>query len=113
MNDLPEKSTTMGNLDVDLSNVETAMGEYSNFAMVAHSSEEFVMDFARVMPGLDHAVLISRLILTPCHAKRFFFSLHENISRYEEQYGEINVQNFPEPNDGLDGAFLGGTRTEA
>ena len=31
---------------------EVAQGEYANFAIITHSSSDFVVDFARVLPGV-------------------------------------------------------------
>ncbi len=101
-----EAHMVRGNLDVDLSNLEVALGQYSNLIIVAHSSEEFVLDFARMMPGLDDAKLISRMILTPMHAKRFFLSLRENLMSYEKANGEINMPDYSMN-------FMGDKHTEA
>ena len=32
---------------------EVAQGEYANFAIITHSSSDFIVDFARVLPGLN------------------------------------------------------------
>lgn len=77
-----------------------AEGTYSNLVMIAHSAEEFILDFIRVMPGLPKARVKSRIIVTPQHAKRFLRALADNIDRYEHNYGpieeqgEINVDQF-------------------
>ena len=34
---------------------EVAQGEYANFAIITHSSSDFIIDFARVLPGLPKA----------------------------------------------------------
>ena len=57
-------------------------GVYSNLALITHSTSEFILDFATVMPGLPKARIKSRVILTPEHAKRLLRSLQENIVRY-------------------------------
>ncbi|HBR53672.1 MAG TPA: DUF3467 domain-containing protein, partial [Flavobacteriaceae bacterium] len=31
----------------------------------------------------------SRIVLTPQHAKRFLKAMHDNVSRFEQQHGEI------------------------
>ena len=31
---------------------DVAQGEYANFAIITHSSSDFVIDFARVLPGV-------------------------------------------------------------
>lgn len=70
---------------------ETAQGEYANFAIITHSSSDFILDFARVLPGLPKAQVRSRVILAPEHAKRLLMALQENIVRYEREYGQIRV----------------------
>jgi hypothetical protein len=66
-----------------------AEGIYSNLVMIAHSSEEFVLDFIRIMPGLPQARVKSRIVVTPQHAKRLLAALADNIDRYENTHGEI------------------------
>ncbi len=70
---------------------EVAQGEYANFAIITHSSSDFILDFARVLPGLPKAQVRSRVILAPEHAKRLLMALNENIRRYEQQFGPINL----------------------
>ena len=41
-------------LEIELS-PEVAEGVYSNLAIIAHSSSEFIIDFARIMPGVNKA----------------------------------------------------------
>jgi hypothetical protein len=77
-------------LNIELSE-EVAEGIYSNLAMIAHSNSEFVVDFIRMMPGLPKAKVKARVVLTPEHAKRLLQALADNIGKYEETFGEINV----------------------
>ena len=72
---------------------EVAEGEYSNLVMIAHSPEEFILDFIRVMPGVPKARVKSRVVVTPSHARRLLGALAENIQRYEAQYGDIQETN--------------------
>ena len=72
---------------------EVAQGVYVNFALIAHSSSEFIMDLASVMPGLPKATVKSRVILAPEHAKRLAMALQENIARFEQEYGIIKLPN--------------------
>ena len=37
---------------------DKAQGEYANFAIITHSSSEFIVDFARMLPGLPKAQLL-------------------------------------------------------
>ena len=70
---------------------EKAEGEYANFAIITHSSSEFVVDFARMMPGLPKAQVRSRIVMAPEHAKRLLGALQENIMRYERNFGQIKL----------------------
>ena len=70
---------------------EVAQGEYANFAIITHSSSDFVVDFARVQPGVPTAQVRSRVILAPEHAKRLLMALQENIMRYEKEFGTIRI----------------------
>ncbi len=68
---------------------DLAEGVYSNLVMIAHSPEEFVLDFIRVLPGVPKARVKSRVVITPGHAKRLLAALADNLGRYEAQFGEI------------------------
>jgi len=74
-------------------NIEIGDGEvqgtYSNFAFLTHSPAEFIIDFARILPGMKKAKVHSRIIMTPQHAKMLFAALESNIKKYEERFGEI------------------------
>ena len=50
---------------------DVAEGTYSNLVMLAHSSEEFILDFIRVMPGVPKAKVKSRVIVSPVSCKAF------------------------------------------
>lgn len=70
-----------------------AQGEYANFALITHSSSDFVIDFARVLPGVPKAQVKSRVILAPEHAKRLLAALQDNIMKYEAEFGRIQIPN--------------------
>ena len=74
---------------------EMAKGEYANFAIITHSSSEFVIDTARVLPGVPKAQVCSSVIMAPEHAKRLLAALQENIARYERDFGQIKLPNTP------------------
>lgn len=78
-------------MQIELSD-DVAQGTYSNLAVIAHSSSEFVVDFIRVVPNYPKAKVKSRIILTPEHAKRLLIALSDNIKKYESQFGEIKLQ---------------------
>lgn len=75
-----------------------ALGVYSNLAVISHSSSEFVIDFARVMPGHNGAKVVSRVVMTPDHVKRLLHALGENVRRYEANFGEIDLHDGGDPN---------------
>lgn len=77
-------------IDLEL-DTEVGQGHYSNLAVISHSTSEFILDFAAVLPGLPKAKVRSRIILTPEHAKRLLLSLQENVSRYESNVGRIEI----------------------
>lgn len=79
-------------LQIELS-PEVAQGEYANFAVITHSSSDFIIDFARVLPGLPKSQGKSRVILAPEHAKHLLGALQENIVRYEREFGPIKIPN--------------------
>ncbi len=70
---------------------DIAQGTYSNLAIIAHSTSEFVVDFVRIVPGVPKAKVKSRIILTPEHTKRLMMALIDNVKKYEAQFGEINI----------------------
>lgn len=83
-----EKDRKQGQINIELSE-EVAQGEYSNLAIITHSTAEFIVDFVSMMPGTPKAKVKSRIILTPQHAKRLLKALNENIRKFESQNGEI------------------------
>ncbi|WP_455087068.1 DUF3467 domain-containing protein, partial [Prevotella denticola] len=73
-------------LQIDLS-PEIAKGVYTNFQIISHSSSEFVIDFATLLPGVPKATVTSRVIIAPEHALRLLSALQENIVRYKQEFG--------------------------
>ncbi|MCJ7707136.1 MAG: DUF3467 domain-containing protein [Anaerolineales bacterium] len=64
---------------------------YANFAMITHSTSEFVIDLAQVLPQVPQARVRARVVMTPMHVKLFLRALTENVGRYETQFGEISI----------------------
>jgi hypothetical protein len=67
-------------------------GVYSNLAMILFSPNEFILDFARMMPAMQKAKVLSRVIMAPMNVKALHKALSENIKRFEEKFGEIKLQ---------------------
>jgi hypothetical protein len=90
----PNQDPVPVQLNIELDE-DVAEGEYANLVMIAHSSEEFILDFIRVVPGVTKARVKHRIIVTPPHAKRFLAALADNIKRYEAANGTIVLPAHP------------------
>lgn len=82
---------------------EIASGKYSNLALITHSRNEFILDFAAMLPGIPQPDVVSRIIMNPEHAKRLLLALQDNIAKYEAQYSKIGIQDAPTPGFPLNG----------
>lgn len=80
------KHTDDGQIQIELPE-DIATGIYANWASIAHSHSEFVVDFVTMLPGLPKAKVRSRIILTPEHAYSLLQALQDNIRKYEASYG--------------------------
>jgi len=78
-------------------------GIYSNLAMITHSPSEFIIDFARVMPGLPKAKVHARIVMTPQHAKLLLKALEDNIKKFESRFGEIKLHGLEQKKVGFVG----------
>jgi hypothetical protein len=78
-------------ISVDLPEKE-AEGIYSNLAFISHSASEFILDFARLLPGLPKSKVFARIIMTPQNIKALQKTLAVNIERYESTHGEIRMK---------------------
>lgn len=76
-------------LNVELGEQESH-GIYSNLVLISHSASEFIIDFARVMPGSPKAKVFSRIVMTPPNARALLETLDRNIKMYEEKHGVIS-----------------------
>ncbi len=92
----PEKNQNQLQIEIDEA---TAQGMYSNLAFIAHSEQEFVLDFMFLSPQQPRAKVRARIITSPKHAKRFLQALADNIRRYEGHFGEISVGEPPNAPD--------------
>ena len=70
---------------------EVAKGCYSNLAIISHSHSEFIIDFATMLPGQPKPEVSNRIIMTPEHTKRLLNALMDNITKYESQFGFIDL----------------------
>ena len=68
---------------------EIAAGHYANLAVVAHSPNEFFIDFINVAPNMPQARVQSRIIMTPENMKNLVLALRDNLQKYEQTFGQI------------------------
>ncbi len=73
---------------------ETLRGSYANMLQVAHTSEEFFLDFMNIMPPAG--IVSARVIVSPGHIKRMIAAMQENLKHYEEQFGEVKAAAVPD-----------------
>jgi hypothetical protein len=94
-------------MNIELSE-EIALGVYSNLAVITHSPAEVVCDFIQIMPGMPKGKVRSRILMTPQNAKRFLNALADNLSKYEQNFGNIE-----EPHPGMPPINFGTPNTMA
>lgn len=77
-------------ITLDLGEKE-AEGIYANLALITNSPAEFILDFARLVPGLPKTKVHARIIMTPQSVKALYKTLGVNIERFEKTHGEIKL----------------------
>ena len=70
-------------------------GVYSNNMVVAHTREEFILDFMMIAPPIG--VVAARVITSPGHMKRMLSALKMNLEKYEAKYGKLAEATEPPP----------------
>jgi hypothetical protein len=98
----PDKPETPSQVQIQLQiDEQTAQGVYVNMAMVNHNETEFVIDFVYVQPQAPKAVVRARVINSPRHMKRLLHALQDNVSKYEAQFGKIDISGMLPPTLGM------------
>ena len=64
---------------------------YANLALITHSPSEMIMDFARALPNVPKTRVYARVIMTPMNAKLLHKALGENLTKFEDKFGEIKT----------------------
>ena len=85
-----DNNNTQKQLQLELK-PEIARGTYSNLAIITHSHSEFIIGFATMLPGQPKPEVSNRIIMTPEHTKRLLNALMDNITKYESQFGFIDL----------------------
>ncbi len=68
---------------------EIARGRYANMAIITHTKNEFLIDFALACPG-QPPLVNNRVITSPQYAKALLRSLEDNIRRYDARFGSLS-----------------------
>ena len=80
------------NINIKISD-DTLKGAYANMMMVAHTQEEFILDFMNVVPPTG--IVSARIITSPGHLKRIIAALSDNLKKYESQFGTVKEASAP------------------
>jgi hypothetical protein len=84
--DDPSKTQKTAEIQINTGD-DILRGKYSNNMIASHSADEFILDWLLNSPSGVH--LVSRIIVSPSHAKRILRALKENLDNYEKQFGAI------------------------
>ena len=87
---------------------DKAQGVFANLALIAHTPTEFVLDFAQMMPGIQQANVVARIVVTPDQAKKILGALQNNLAQYEKKFGVIDPVGGPIPGSTIPMTFPGG-----
>lgn len=64
---------------------------YANVAILSNTPSEMLFDFGLALPHVPQAKIVSRVIMSPLHAKLLQIRLAQQIASYEQQFGEIKL----------------------
>ena len=62
-------------------------GVYSNYMLITHTKEEFILDFMMVSSTVSSVT--ARVITSPGHMKRMISALTGNLKKYEKKFGKL------------------------
>ena len=69
--------------------------KYSDFAIIGKNGLGFNLDFGQRMPGGKQVNIISRVAMSPQHAKLLLKVLAKNVEKFEQEYGDIKTPEAP------------------
>lgn len=78
---MPEKKEVKVKISDDV-----LMGRYANYMRVTHTAEEFVLEFANIIPPAG--AVVAKVFISPGHLKRIIKALQNNFDRYVAKHGE-------------------------
>jgi hypothetical protein len=65
------------------------LGRYSNYFVIGHNANEFLMDFGQCETEGKPVQIHTRIATGPFYAKALFDVLKLSIEQYEQQFGPI------------------------
>jgi len=89
-NQPPPGAANQPQLPIELPD-DVAQGLYSNLMFITHSPSEFVLDFARALPGTRKGKVYARVVMSPQHAKALASLLERNVQLFEDKHGSISL----------------------
>ena len=78
---------------------EDLKGRYANLVQITSVKEEFLLDFLLLSPF--QGMLVSRVLMSPGHAKRMAKVLQEQVDKYESSFRKIEEAEAPESKIGF------------
>ncbi len=85
-----------GNINIKILD-ETLRGSYANQISVMHTKDDFVLDFLSIYP--PEGIINARVITNPCAYKRMVMAMLDNLKKFEEKFGEIQIADFSGNNE--------------
>ncbi|NJN54049.1 MAG: DUF3467 domain-containing protein [Anaerolineae bacterium] len=76
-------------ITIDMPKELTAV--YANVAFISHTPAELILDFAQVLPRTPRGKIMSRIIMSPMHAKMLHNALGQSLATFEQQFGAIRL----------------------
>ena len=70
---------------------EALKAVYSDIAFINTSPFGITVDFGQQLPQAKQIQIVTRVALSPQHAKMLSRVLEANVKKYEKQFGEIKV----------------------
>lgn len=68
--------------------MELQRGHYANLTKITHTENEFVFDFLLRISREDIS-FVSRIVISPKHARALSKTLNNNIEKFEKRFGVI------------------------
>jgi hypothetical protein len=64
---------------------------YSDQAFISYTPVGFTLDFAQLTPQIGLSRIVSRVGMSPIHLKLLVQVLSQNLQKYEEQFGVVQI----------------------